>query len=263
MNYFEAFLFGAIQGITEYLPISSSAHLILLPQFLGTQDPGLAFDVFLHLGTLIATLVFFKSEWIELLKTLKTHAMEKKGISWLNLVVVTLPAVMAGGLFKNFIESHLRANWIQAAALATGGVLLWLSDKISSSAKSDKDVTVQSAFAVGCFQVLALIPGMSRSGSTMMGGRFLGFNKAAAAKFSFMASTPITAAALVYEMRHWHELFASTVGVGPMLVAGVSSFVFGWLAIGALLKIVKNFGFSVFAIYRVVLALVVIKTLGY
>lgn len=265
MSYFEAFLYGAVQGLTEYLPVSSSAHLILLPKFLGTADPGLSFDVILHLGTLIATLAYFRKEWMTLFREISKSSWSGNGNSTVNLVLVTIPAVIAGLLFRHVIESSLRANWIQATTLAVGGVLLWLADRYSKKSSQEiklSDVTPKRAFGVGVFQVLALIPGMSRSGSTMMGGRVLGLNRATAAKFSFLASTPITAAALALELMKWFKTGGEHVGVGPLLVGVMTAFVFGWLAIDRLLKWVSKSGFGVFAIYRVILAFVVIKVLG-
>lgn len=265
MSYFEAFLYGAVQGLTEYLPVSSSAHLILLPKFLGTADPGLSFDVILHLGTLIATLVYFRKEWTSFGRGILKNSWSGNGNSGVNLVLVTLPAVIFGLLFRHMIESNLRANWIQAVALTVGGVLLWATDRYSKTPTSEMrlgDVTPKRAFGVGLFQTLALIPGMSRSGSTMMGGRFLGLNRATAAKFSFLASTPITAAALVLELMKWIKTGGEHVGLGPLLVGVITSFVFGWLAIDRLLKWVSRAGFGVFAVYRVILAIVVVKVLG-
>ncbi|MCM0606759.1 MAG: undecaprenyl-diphosphate phosphatase [Xanthomonadaceae bacterium] len=271
MTYFEAFLYGAVQGLTEYLPVSSSAHLILLPKFLGTQDPGLSFDVFLHLGTLIATLVYFRREWMQLIQSVLRNSWAGQGNSFLNLVLVTSPAVVAGLLFRHVIENSLRTNLIQASALVVGGVALWLADRLSKNQSVGinlLNVTPLRSFSIGCFQVLALIPGMSRSGSTMMGGRALDLNRETAAKFSFLASTPITAAALIHESMKWMKSFsdpmATQMPADPItLVIGVvTSFVFGWLAIDRLLKFVGRAGFGVFAVYRVILAVVVLMTLG-
>lgn len=271
MSYFEAFLYGAIQGLTEYLPVSSSAHLILLPKFLGTQDPGLSFDVFLHLGTLVATLVYFRREWMALIQSVLRNSWAGQGNSFLNLVLVTTPAVIAGLLFRHVIESSLRSNLIQASALVVGGVVLWLADRYSKNQSVGinlLNVTPIRAFYVGCFQVLALIPGMSRSGSTMMGGRVLGLNRETAAKFSFLASTPITAAALAHESMKWIQSLSDPsspqipVDTLNLIIGVVTSFVFGWLAIDRLLKFVGRAGFGVFAVYRVILAIVVLTALG-
>lgn len=227
--------------------------------------------MFLHLGTLIATLVYFRREWTELMKSVLRNSWAGQGNSVLNLVLVTAPAVAAGLLFRHVIEDSLRANLIQATALVIGGLGLWLADRLSRNQSIGinlLNVTAFRAFYIGCFQVLALIPGMSRSGSTMMGGRVLGLNRETAAKFSFLASTPITAAALVHESLKWMKSLSDpalhTVPVDgfSLLIAVVTSFVFGWLAIDRLLKLVGRLGFGVFAIYRLVLAIIVLSVLG-
>lgn len=276
MTYFEAFLYGAVQGLTEYLPVSSSAHLILLPRFLKTQDPGLTFDVFLHLGTLIATLSFFWKDWLAVFSgipgigpSFRKFLPLPAGVSselpshfWILIVVGTLPALLAGALLHHWIESSFRGNEVIAMTLAGGGVLLYLADRYGAHLRTWVDIELSHAVGIGLGQCLALLPGFSRSGSTIMMGRFLGFDRTASARFSFLLSAPITFAAIIFELRHWRELLGSQVSVGPLFVAGLSSFVFGWVAIGGLLHVVKRFGYLSFAIYRVALAGVIWKCLG-
>lgn len=269
MTYGEAVLYGAVQGIAEYLPISSSAHLILLPKFLGQQDYGLAFDVFLHLGTLFATLLYFWRDWLGILQTLpglvQRHSKKKavgETISYKLIVVATIPALIAGAALHDLVESAFRGNLIQAIALVVGGALLWASDIFTRGTRPLRTATLRDALWVGIAQCFALVPGISRSGSTMTGGRLLGFDRASAARFSFLISAPITAAAIVFELRNWGELANGPVGTGPLVVAGLSSFLFGCLAIGFLLKMLRRFGYLSFAIYRVILAIVIIQYLG-
>ena len=270
LSYPHAVLFGAIQGVTEYLPVSSSAHLILLPKFLGIHDPGLVFDVFLHLGTLLATILYFRREWWSLIRTFpvfKGRPGSRVGegeTSWELVVLATLPALAVAAVGRHWIESHLRTNAVQAGALAFGGILLFVADRFGKRTHALGTIDSRLALGVGFAQCLALIPGMSRSGSTMLGARLMGVERSSAAKFSFLISTPITAAAVVFELRHWKELVAGVgaEGVGPALVAALASFGFGWLAIDSLLKLLRRFGFGVFAIYRVILAVVVIWVLG-
>ncbi len=270
MTYGQALLYGAIQGVTEYLPVSSSAHLILLPKFLGTQDPGLTFDVFLHVGTLLATLIYFWREWLVVASSvpgLKEVAWVNSfrsdtQVSWKLIVIATLPALVAGALVHEWAETIFRGNVVQAVTLVTGGLLLFLSDRLIRERKDLSRITPFDAVMVGIAQCFALVPGMSRSGSTMTGARALGFDRASAAKFSFLISAPITAAAIVFELRNFDQLLASADEVGPILVAGASSFVFGILAIGGLIRMLRRFGYLSFAIYRIALAIAIIQILG-
>jgi len=261
MGIIESLTYGFVQGVAEYLPISSSSHLILLPKFLGTEDPGLAFDVFLHIGTLGATLMYFWKDWwvlvLDFVKRKQTH-----DIGVLHIVMGTLPAIVLGGLFHNLIETVLRGNVVIAVAQCVGGILLFSSDRFIKAQNSLSTLSLKQAFAVGCFQCLSLVPGMSRSGSTLIGGRVVGLGREASAKFSFLLSAPITAAAVIYEMRHFSKLFEGDVGVTGIVVGGLSSFLFGALAIGGLMKYLRTNGFAVFMIYRILLAGVILWYLG-
>lgn len=259
MTYLEALLYGAVQGITEYLPISSSAHLILLPKFMGTKDPGLAFDVFLHLGTLAATLAYFWREWRQVLATLPFIGSPPAlgGVSWKPIALATIPALLMGAALHHWIETVFRGEGVIMVTLVVGGVLLYASDRFARSDRMIESLSLKDALWVGLAQCLALVPGMSRSGSTITGGRLLGFDRATAAKFSFLISAPVTGAAIVFEMRKWPELVNGPVGWDALLIAGVSSFVFGWIAIGGLMRMLKRFGYFSFAVYRVGLAITI------
>lgn len=265
MTTFEALLYGAVQGVTEYLPISSSAHLILLPRFLGTQDPGLTFDVFLHLGTLCATLGYFWKDWWSVLKDLswsklvhfkksQVRSLDAHAPLFILIAVATVPALLMGALLHTAIETVLRGNGVLMTTLTLGGLALWGLDRYRPEQRGMSQLTLRDAVGIGLFQCLALVPGMSRSGSTMMGARLLGLDRESAARFSFLISAPITAAALIFELRKFDQLLESQVSVGILLIALASSFLFGVAAIGGLLKIVKRFGYGSFAIYRAGLA---------
>lgn len=273
MNLFEALLYGAVQGITEYLPISSSAHLILLPKFLGTQDPGLSFDVFLHAGTLASTLIYFRKDWLQVAQEgiqLVSKSGKKIPLNQNLFVLIalgTVPALIAGALAHKWVSTVLRGNQVLIFTLTFGGFLLWGVDwwrerRSKKATRPLKAARITDAVWVGVAQCFALVPGMSRSGSTMIGGRLLGFDRASAARLSFLLSGPITAAALIFELRHWRELLQESIGVGPLVVGAVSAFVFGWLAIDGLLKLLRRFGYASFAVYRVLLAIVIYKVLG-
>ena len=255
----ESLLYGFVQGTTEYLPVSSSAHLLLLPRFLRTEDPGLAFDVFLHIGTLFATTIYFWKDWWTLLnpRTITKEIVTFRGVSLGNIILATLPAVVIGLLLKKQIETVFRGEMIVAAALAIGGVLLWAFDRFSPVTTKIDEFPTRSALGVGFFQCLSLVPGMSRSGSTMLGSRALGLNRESAARFSFLMSVPVTFGAILMEMRHWGEALQASDSMVPMVVGGVTSFAFGILTIHYLLKLVRRVSFAGFAIYRVALGLVV------
>ncbi len=265
MTLLEAILYGAVQGLTEYLPVSSSAHLALLPKFLGTQEMGLSFDVFLHLGTLAATLLYFRREWLGLATSLHT-AQGRKG-TW-NVVFATIPALLIGATFRHQIGTVLRGPQLIAVTLMVGGILLYVVDRLATGRRGFGEVESRDAWGVGLFQCLALVPGMSRSGSTILGARFMGLSRESAARFSFFISAPVTAAAVANELRHWNELVSSVSAISPsgsqaeailILFAGaLSAFVFGWLAISGLIRLVSRVGFGVFAAYRVALGIVVL-----
>lgn len=253
MGILEAILYGAVQGLTEYLPISSSAHLILLPHFLGETDPGLAFDVFLHLGTLLATLLYFRSDWLAVLKG---------RVSWKPIALATLPALGMGALLHHAVESIFRGTGVLVFTLSLGGLILYLADRLCGRSRDLSVLTWRDAIWIGVAQCFALVPGVSRSGSTITAGRLLGFDRAAAARFSFLISAPVTGAAVLFEIRKWSELAGGPVGIPALVAAGIAAFVFGWIAIGGLLRMLRRFGYLSFAIYRVVLAIVVYLTLN-
>jgi undecaprenyl-diphosphatase len=257
LSFWTALVYGAVQGLTEYLPVSSSAHLILLPRFLGISEPGLTFDVFLHAGTLCATLLYFRREWVSIFKTLLAPRAQT-GIGWVQVTLACIPVLVVGALGREWISEHLRGTRSVAWGLIVGGVLLYLADRVASVSKKERTeagLESRDALGVGIFQCLALWPGMSRSGSTILGARLLGFSRQSAARFSFLVSAPVTAAALVFELRHWGELMSGLgdSGVSTVLVAGVSSFVFGWLAIDGLIRWVSRFSLGWFSLYRILL----------
>lgn len=262
MGYLEALLYGLVQGITEYLPVSSSAHLILLPKFLHHEDPGLTFDVFLHLGTLMATLIYFWGDWKEMLRPSKwlSGLRDPEGPSLRNIALATIPALFFGALLHSRIENTFRGEGIIVFTQMVGALALYLADRYARSAREVATIGQKDSIMVGLFQCLSLLPGMSRSGSTMTGARVMGFSRTSAARFSFLMSMPITAAAVLFELRHFRELFASPVGLGPLLTAGIGSFVFGLLSIGVLLRALGRFSFLGFAVYRVGLAVLVYVT---
>lgn len=264
MTLSQAIILGLVQGFAELLPISSSAHLALAPYFLNFRDPGLAFDVALHLGTLVALVWYFRREWIDMisgalrmLRTRKVESMHDRHV--LYLIVATIPAGIGGLLLNDYAETTFRSPALIATTLAVMGVVLWAVDKWSTRTRTIDDVTMRDAFIVGCAQVLALIPGVSRSGSTITAGRALHLDRPSAARFSFLMSMPITLAAVILKMPE----AIRTEGVSLPLVAGViAAAVSSWLAITVLLRFVSKHSFGVFAAYRLLLSAAVFITMA-
>lgn len=260
----QAVVLGIVQGLAELLPISSSAHLALTPYFFGWTDPGLAFDVSLHLGTLIALVWYFRAEWIDMTKsawriasTRRIETMHDRRLVY--LVVATIPAGVGGLLLNDLAETTFRSPMIIGTALIVMGVLLWAVDRWSARARMIEDVTMRDALFMGCAQVLALIPGVSRSGSTITAGRFLKLDRPSAARFSFLMSMPITFAAVVLKVPE----AVRAGGISAPLVAGViAAAISSWLAITVLMRYVSKHSFGVFAVYRVILAAVVFATIA-
>ncbi len=260
MTIFQSLVLGLIQGLTEFLPVSSSAHLSLAPYLFGWQDPGLSFDVALHFGTLIAVLWYFRKEWAKLIgaavsivTTRKVDTIEKKRVVF--LILATIPGAIGGLLLEKKAETAFRAPALTAIALIVMGVILWLVDRIASQERKLASMTWVDALVVGCAQVFALIPGVSRSGSTITAARALKFDRESAAIFSFLMSMPIIAAAVV--LKGPGVIRAGGFGI-ELLVGVVASAVSGWLAISVLLRYVSNRSYGIFALYRVLLGLAVL-----
>lgn len=248
-------MLGLIQGLTEFLPISSSAHLSLAPILFGWKDPGLAFDVALHFGTLIAVLWYFRSQWVLLIKaagnviaTRRIDTVENKRLMF--LILATIPGAIGGLLLEKKAETVFRAPALTAIALIVMGVILWAVDKMASQTRILDSMRWTDALLIGLAQVVALVPGVSRSGSTITAARGLQFDRQAAAVFSFLMSMPIIAAAVVFKGSEVLRPGAITtpVVVG-ILAAGISS----WLAIAILLRYVSRHSYGIFALYRVLL----------
>src|SRR6187401_756678 len=239
--YIQAIVMGIVQGLTEFLPISSSGHLIIVPFLMGWNDPfitSLAFSVMLHIGTLAALLVYFRADWVRLVPagfaTIRDRSFRDdpdRRLAWL-LVAATIPAAIAGFLLNDWIEANFRDIGPVALTLVAGAVILWLADRWGSLTKGVEDVTFPLAIGIGAAQALALIPGISRSGISISAARFAGLDREAAARFSFLMATPITAGAALFEVR---KLVTGEAGVevslGPLLVGMLAAFVAGILAI--------------------------------
>ena len=253
MTLFQAIVLGVVQGLSEFLPISSSAHLTLVPWLFGWKDPGLAFDVALHLGTLIALVWFFWQEWMTLAAALfaivrrgRIETESERRLLW--VVIATIPGGIAGFLLQGYAQSVFRSPTLIGIMLVVMGLVLWAVDRAAGQQRSIAEMGWIDAVAIGVAQMFAIIPGVSRSGSTISAGRALRLSREAAAVFSFLLSLPIIAAAVIFEGRH-----ALDAGISAPLVAGVvAAAVSGWLAISMLLKYVARHSYGVFAAYRLV-----------
>ena len=253
----EAITLGIVQGLTELLPVSSSAHLYLLSEFFFDWKISDSFDIALHFGTLLAICIFFFKDWVNLIKggfnkVFKKEDSTEGRIFWY-IVVATIPTGIIGIIFEHYLESYLTQPLIVATALIVMGILLYVVDKKSKSEVSYENMTFKQAFLIGISQVLAFIPGVSRSGATITVGRALKVDRESVAKYTFLLSTPIIFAATVLKIFDFQFSIAFFAGV-------ISSFLVGLAVIKFLMEFIKKRSFKVFAIYRVILGIVVYIT---
>jgi len=256
MTWLDAVLLALIQGLTEFLPISSSAHLILPSQILGWEDQGLAFDVAVHVGTLLAIVLYFRRDVVVLLKAWLTslvqkHQTDESKLAWL-IILATIPAGLAGFLGNDFIDQNLRSSLVIATTTIGFGLLLWLADAKGSREKIISQIDVKSAVWIGLGQALALIPGTSRSGITMTVALLLGFSRHAAARFSFLLSIPLIAAAGMLKTKELLET-GTDHQWGLVILGTLVAFVSAYACIHWFLKLLDRIGFTPFVIYRLLL----------
>ena len=252
MTYGQAALLGAVQGLTEFLPVSSSAHLALVPRFFAFPDPGLTFDVALHLGTLLAVLVYYRRTWLDLLTGALRDPRGAQARTLALLALATIPAVVAGLLLEKAAESAFRdPNRIALCLIAFSGVMVWAERRGRGAVGTWREAGPRVVALIGCAQALALMPGVSRSGATMSAALLLGLSGAQAAELSFLMSTPIVAGAAVLKLRH---LGAADV-TGPFAVGLLISAVVGFAAVGAFIRFLPKGGLKPYAAYRVALGL--------
>ena len=253
-------ILGIIQGIGEFLPISSSAHLILVPYLFGWEKSSMAFDIALHFGTLAAVLAIYFKDWWNLFIgavnkiTKKKESFDNK-MFWY-LVLATVPGALIGFLLDDIVENVFRENIVLiASSLAIMGVLIFLGDKWADKhykIETDyKHISLKQALVIGLSQALAIIPGFSRSGTTILAARLMGLSKSAATKFTFLLSVPIIAGATILEVSNLEFTLETLIGVFIAFVVGI-------FCIKFLLNYIKKHDFSVFAVYRVIFAIVIL-----
>jgi undecaprenyl-diphosphatase len=257
-------ILAIVQGITEFLPISSSGHLVLVPYLFDWTDQGLAFDVAVHFGSLVAVCVYFRKDIVGLLgggvQVMSGKLASPESRLALAIALGTVPAAIAGLLLASWIEQHLREPAVIVYTLAGYGVLMALADRFGRSERNFSDVGLKDAIIIGCAQALSLVPGTSRSGITITAARMLGFARQDAARFSFLLSAPVIFLAAGYKL---FGLLVSGVdvawlqlGLGALVACGVA-----YVSIDFFMRVVTRIGLVPFAIYRVILAAIILYAL--
>lgn len=259
MEILHAVVLGLVQGLGEFLPISSSAHLVLVPWLFGWRDPGLAFDVALHVGTLFAVVAYFWRDWLVLLHHGLTARGTREAVLFWYLVAATVPGALAGWLLEDYAETVFRAPLLVGTMLIVLGVVLYLADHLGRRLRQLGDITLGQALLIGVAQAFAIIPGVSRSGATITAARLLGIEREAATRFSFLLSTPIIFGAGVMQLK---DITLADLNL-PFVVGVAVSAVTGFLAIGFLLRYVTTRNFNIFVWYRLALGLSVLAVVVY
>ena len=245
----EILILAAIQGISEFLPVSSVAHLVLISKYYAFNNQNLLIDLCLHCGSLIAIIFYFRKD---LLNFIQNKAFLIK------ILIGTIPIIPAGYiLYQTGLINHLRSLEIIGWASLIFGILLYVSDKVKITKKIDTEFTNKSAIIIGIFQVLALIPGVSRAGITITSGRLLGFNRLDSAKISFFLSIPALAAASLFGIYNVYKEGSSELNF-LAIIAVIFSFIFAYLTIVLFLNYIRKFSLSVFVIYRILLSLLLL-----
>ncbi len=261
----QAVVLGALQGLTEFLPISSSWHLIVVPRVLSWDDPFLnsaAFDVMLHAGTLVALVLYFWHElWRYLAAWLRSLGERRVGddpdrrLAWLLLVTV-IPAALLGAAFENFFDTFFRQHSLAflVVLMLVGAAVLWLADRVGRRTRGLGDLRLGDAVAIGGAQALALFPGTSRSGITIAAGLFVGLEREASARFAFLMAVPVIAGATIWKARELAGGGLAGSDVAPLVAGFVAATISGVLAIRFLLRYLRGHGLTLFVVYRIVAA---------
>ena len=268
MDIIQAIIIGLVQGLTEFLPVSSSAHLIFAQQALGVADVGLAFDVLLHVGTLVAVIVYFFNDIVNMIKGFLLSLVDLKDgnfigelkkdpykkLAWLT-ILATIPIGIVGVLFNDIVESMFMGLTVPAFLLLITGCLLYVSQRMNSGRIDVRNISLKEALIMGCGQALAILPGLSRSGTTIAAGLFAGLDKEFAAKFSFILSIPAILGAAVFQLK---DLSGGSVEIGACIAGFIVAVISGYLAISVLLKIVREKSLDIFAYYCWIVGIIVL-----
>jgi undecaprenyl-diphosphatase len=256
MDMVQAVVLGLVQGLGEFLPISSSAHLVLVPWLMKWVDPGLTFDIALHVGTLIAVVIYFWKDWLKLLSKGLTQPREREGQLFWYLVLATIPGAIIGFLLENIAETIFRNPVLIACMLILLGIILFVVDRKGTKQIDVEHISLKTSFLIGLSQALAIIPGVSRSGITMTTALALGMTREGAARFSFLLSAPIILGAALVKVP---KLIANPAMIDASFLTGmVVACIAGLASIGFLLRYVQTKTFLPFVIYRFALGAVVI-----
>lgn len=268
MTVVQAIVLGLVQGTTEFLPISSIAHLRVVPALLGWSDPGAAFSAVIQLGTLAAVLAYFGHDiWsmtravIRGLAVGRPWAKQEARLAWF-ILLGTLPIAVCGVVFKRFIVGELRSLYVIAGSLIVLGILLWIAEKRAAFRREVADIGWVDSQVIGLAQALALIPGSSRSGTTITAAMFLGLTREAAARFSFLLGVPAIGAAGLFELRDVVNHGLGGAGLSSLLIGNLTSAISGYLAIDLLLRYLRTRTTHVFVWYRIGLGLLLLGLLA-
>jgi len=265
LEIFQAILLGIVEGLTEFLPISSTGHLIVSERVLGYKDTAEIFTVVIQMGAIFAVIWFYRKDLIEKISAL--IKWDKKAVNfWANLVIATIPAMAMGYVLKDYLDKYAVAMTV-AVTLILGGIAIWLIESYHKAPKSAEDPKIDQikpsqALKIGLFQVLALVPGVSRSGSTIMGGLWVGLDRVTATAFSFYLSMPVILVAGSYQLlKAKDDLSTVTGGWTAMLIGTLTAFFTALIAIKWLLHYVAKNNFKIFAYYRIILGIAIIIAL--
>ena len=268
MDILQAIIIGLVQGLTEFLPVSSSAHLIFIQQALGLSDVPLAFDVLLHVGTLVAVFIYFYNDIILMIKGFFLSLIDlKEGkfiseirrdpykkLAWLT-ILATIPIGVVGLLFNDFVEELFEGLTVPAFLLLITGCLLYFSQRMNSGKVDVQNISTKEALVMGCGQALAILPGLSRSGTTIASGLFAGLDKEFAAKFSFILSIPAILGAAVVQLK---DLSGANIELSACIAGFIVAVISGYIAISFLLKLVRERSLDIFAFYCWIVGIVIL-----
>jgi len=263
MTILQSVVLGFIQGLTEFLPISSSGHLIFVPKIFGWGDQGLSFDVIVHLGSLLAVVIYFRNKLWKMVKGFllvkNIEYKTERQFAWL-IILTIVPAGIIGLLFGDWIEANLRSSMVIGVGLIFWGIVLYLAENFSqkSKVKSLKSTNWRNALFIGCAQAIALIPGTSRSGITMTAGLFSKMDKKSAAEFSFLMSVPIIILAGGLNLLELVQKGLGDLNLSVLMAGFVAAAVSGFIAIAGLMKIIQKWSFKPFVIYRIVVGILIL-----